>query len=131
MTAAVADKIDAKAQIDFPCMAAGCRGNISFNLLDVLKKDFQVMCPSCHTPYEFDAQLRDKLCRMCDLIISIRRAEDILGNCNVSVNVAGGEVKIPYALLLTRLNTIITLQLGGKDVDFHLWVEPSSPETFR
>ncbi|MDD3118531.1 MAG: hypothetical protein PHQ27_05095 [Victivallales bacterium] len=131
MTVAVSNQIDAKAQIDFPCMAPECRGSISFNLLDVRKKDFQVVCPVCHTPYEFDAELRDKLCRMCDLIISIRRAEDILGNCNVSVNVAGGEVKIPYALLLTRLNTIITLQLGGKDVDFHLWVEPSSPETFR
>ena len=56
---------------------------------------------------------------------------DILGDCKVSVNVAGGEVQIPYVLLLTRLNTIITLKLGDKDVDFHLWVEPSSPETFR
>ena len=37
-----------------------------------------------------------------------RKAEDILGDSNVSVNVAGGEVKIPYALLLTRLNTLIT-----------------------
>ncbi len=131
MAAAANEKIDAKAQIDFPCMAQECEGKISFNLLDVRQKDFQVICPKCHTPYEFDAQLRDKLCRMCDLIVSIRKAEDILGNCNVSVTVAGGEVKIPYALLLTRLNTIITLQLGGKDVDFHLWVEPTSPETFR
>ena len=38
---------------------------------------------------------------------------------------------IPYALLLTRLNTLITLNYGGRSVDFHLRVEPSSPETFR
>jgi len=131
MTGVANEKIDAKAQIDFPCVAQGCDGMIHFNLLDVRKRDFQVVCPKCHAPYEFDKNLRDKLSRMCDLIIAIRKAEDILGNCNVSVNVAGGEVKIPYALLLTRLNTIITLQLGDKDVDFHLWVEPASPETFR
>jgi len=125
------EKIDAKARIDFPCSKTGCDGMIQFNLLDVLDDDFQVVCQKCHASYEFDDGLRDKLKRMCQLILSIRQAEDILGNCNVSVNVAGGEVKIPYALLLTRLNTIITLELGGKAVDFHLWVEPSSPETFR
>jgi len=125
------EKIDAKARIDFTCCKEGCEGTIQFNLLDVLKDDFQVVCGKCHTTYEFDDGLRDKLKRMCDLIVSIRKAEDILGNCNVSVNVAGGEVKIPYALLLTRLNTIITLDLGGKAVDFHLWVEPTSPDTFR
>ena len=125
------EKIDAKARIDFPCCSEGCGGMIQFNLLDVLDDDFQVVCKKCHASYEFDGMLRDKLTRMSELILAIRKAEDILGNCNVSVNVAGGEVKIPYALLLTRLNTIITLDLAGKAVDFHLWVEPSSPETFR
>ena len=68
---------------------------------------------------------------MWDLIEAIRNAEDILGNSNVSVNVISGEVKIPYSLLLTRLNTLITLELGGRKVDFHLWVEPTSPNMFR
>lgn len=131
MATASRDCFDAKAQIDFPCIAEACGQMVKFNLIDITRKDFQVLCPACHSPYEFDEQLRDKLRRMCDLIVAIRKSEDILGNCNVSVNVAGGEVKIPYALLLTRLNTIISLNLGGKDVDFHLWVEPSSPDTFR
>ncbi len=126
-----AKNIDAKAQIDFPCIGEDCGGVVNFNLLDITKRDFQAVCPKCHSPYEFDKELSDKLKRMCDLIVSIRNAEDILGDCKVSVNVAGGEVQIPYVLLLTRLNTIITLKLGDKDVDFHLWVEPSSPETFR
>ena len=131
MTAPGVENIDAKAQIDYKCVADGCAEMIKFNLIDVTKEDFQVVCPKCHTPYEFDGELRDKLQRMCDLIIALRKSEDILGNCNVSVNVANGEVKVPYALLLTRLNTIITLKLGDQDVDFHLWVEPTSPDTFR
>ena len=68
---------------------------------------------------------------MLELILAIRNSEDILGDSVVSVNVAGGEVRIPYALLLTRLNTMISLDIGGTKTDFHLWVEPSSPSTFR
>ena len=119
------------ATLDFCCKASGCEGVVKFNLADVVDPDFQAVCPVCHNAYELDDELRDKLKRMLELIIAIRNSEDILGDSVVSVNVAGGEVRIPYALLLTRLNTIITLDIGGNKTDFHLWVEPSSPSTFR
>lgn len=121
----------AKAQIDFGCLADDCNEIIKFDLVDVTAKNFVAVCGKCHNSYSIDGDLRDKLLRMHNLISAIRQAEDILGDANVSVNVAGGDVKIPYALLLTRLNTLITLNLDGKQVDFHLWVEPSSPDTFR
>ena len=104
---------------------------VKFNLADIAGRDFQAVCPKCHRPYALDAALKDKLGRMLELIVAIRHAEDILGDSYVACNVAGGEVKIPYALLLTRLNTLITLEVGDRKVDFHLWVEPSSPDTFR
>ena len=126
-----ANELGAKAQIDFHCFDPECDGIVKFNLADIAGRDFQAVCPKCHRAYELDAALKDKLGRMLELITAIRKAEDILGDSNVSVNVAGGEVKIPYALLLTRLNTLITLDFGGSKVDFHLWIEPSSPETYR
>ena len=126
-----ANELGAKAQIDFHCFDEACDGIVKFNLADVAHTGFQTVCPKCHRTYALDAKLRDKLGRMLDLVIAIRKAEDILGDSNVSVNVAGGEVKIPYALLLTRLNTLITLEAGDRKVDFHLWIEPSSPDTFR
>lgn len=126
-----ANELGAKAQIDFHCFEAECDGIIQFNLADIAKRDFQAVCPKCHRSYVLDESLKDKLGRMLELIVTLRKVEDILGDANVSVNVAGGEVKIPYALLLTRLNTLITLELGDRKVDFHLWVEPSSPDTFR
>ena len=126
-----ASQLGAKAQIDFPCFSDGCDGIVKFNLADITKRDFQAVCPKCHRSYALDAALKDKLGRMLELINAIRKAEDILGDSNVSVNVAGGEVKIPYALLLTRLNTLITLEVDGRKVDFHLWIEPASPDTFR
>ena len=121
----------AKAQIDFSCLADDCDEIIKFDLVDVTAKNFVAVCEKCHNSYSIDGDLRDKLQRMHNLISAIRQAEDILGDANVSVNVAGGDVKVPYALLLTRLNTLITLNLNGRQVDFHLWIEPSSPDTFR
>ena len=130
MTTAAAE-LGARAQIDFHCFVDDCSGVVKFNLADIGGRDFQAVCPVCHRAYALDSALRDKLRRMLELINALRGSEDILGDSVVSVNVAGGEVRIPYALLLTRLNTLITLEVGGKKVDFHLWIEPSSPDTFR
>ena len=120
-----------KAQLDFHCFSDGCEGIVGFDLADVGDPDFQAVCPVCHRAYSLDAGLRDKLTRMMHLISCIRECEDILGDSVVSVNVAGGEVRIPYALLLTRLNTLISLDADGRKVDFHLWVEPSNSQLFR
>ena len=120
-----------KARIDFRCLSENCSGVVEFDLHSVIGSDFKVECPVCHRSYALDPVLKDKLTRMLNLIGAIRNAEDILGDAAVSVNVAAGEVRVPYALLLTRLNTLITLTLEDKPTDFHLWVEPSSPETFR
>ena len=122
----------AKAQVDFMCLDDACGGVVKFNLSEVADGSFQsVTCPKCGRVYALDAELRGKLLRMLKLVLAIRDAEDVLGDSNVSVSVAGGSVKIPYALLLTRLNTLLSLKLEGKPVDFHLWIEPTSPDTFR
>lgn len=120
-----------KAQLDFHCLADGCEGVVSFGLADVSDPDFQAVCPVCHRAYALDENLCGKLSRMMKLVAAIRECEDILGDSVVAVNVAGGEVRVPYALLLTRLNTLITLEIAGRKIDFHLWVEPSNPQVFR
>lgn len=120
-----------RAQLDFRCFSDGCEGVVGFDLVNVGDPDFQAVCPVCHRAYSLDAGLRDKLTRMMHLISCIRECEDILGDSVVSVNVAGGEVRIPYALLLTRLNTMISLDADGRKIDFHLWVEPSNAQLFR
>ena len=117
------------ALLDFVC--PDCGGVVKFNLMELKQGDFQVMCPKCHRPYQCDGQRQGKFMKLERLILAVRDAEPILGDCNVAVAVPAGEVKIPYALLLTRMNTMITLNLGDRKVDFHLWIEPASPDTFR
>jgi hypothetical protein len=118
-------------EVDFECSEDECSGIISFKLKNALNPRFQAICPQCHRSYQFDPNLQDKLMKLRDLITAVKKAEDILGNCNVAVEMPGKSVKIPYALLLTRLNTMITLNLNNKDIDFHFRVEPTSAETFR
>lgn len=121
-----------KAQVDFLCVEPECNGQIKFNLAECAgEEELQVLCPNCHRPYVLDQDLRDKLRKLNNLIVTLREAESILGACSVAVATPAGEKKIPYALLLTRLNTMLTLQMGEHTVDFHLWIEPTSPETFR
>lgn len=125
------EELGAKAQIDFPCLDDACGGVVKFSLTDAANPDFQAVCPKCGRAYPLDPALRDKLHRMTELVLALRNVEDIIGDSNVSVNVAGGSVKIPYALLLTRLNTLFTIDFCGRPVDFHLWIEPSSSGMFR
>ncbi len=120
-----------KAQVDFICPENSCDGIVQFNLNECTTGKIQALCPKCHKPYVFDHELRQKFTKLQNLISAVRDAESILGDCCVSVDVPGGSVKVPYALLLTRLNTMLTLRVGDKTVDFHLWIEPSSPQTFR
>ncbi|MBE6378149.1 MAG: hypothetical protein E7051_04945 [Lentisphaerae bacterium] len=120
-----------KPQLDFRCLTDDCSGVVAFDFDSVTDPEFQAVCPVCHRAYALDDTLRGKLIKMMKLISAIRECEDILGDSVVSVNVAGGNVRIPYALLLTRLNTMISLDVAGKKTDFHLWVEPSNPQVFR
>ncbi len=120
-----------KTRLDFHCLSDGCEGVVGFDLINIADPEFQAVCPVCHRAYALDDELRNKLTRMMKLISAIRECEDILGDSVVSVNVAGGEVRVPYALLLTRLNTLISLEISGRKIDFHLWVEPSNPQIFR
>jgi len=120
-----------KAEVDFDCIEDGCGKLLQFNLMDAAEPKFSLNCPECRREYRFDTELQDKLRHLRDMLLAIRDAESILGDCSVGVTVPGGSVRIPYALLLTRLNTILVLDIGGRKVDFHFRVEPASAETFR
>ena len=120
-----------KAVIEFKCSNDDCQSPVHFSLAEISDSDFQVVCKECHRPYELDESLRNKLARMLKLVSVIRESEDLLGDAMISVNVANGSVQIPYAMMLTRLNTVISLDFGDRKTDFHLRVEPSGAETFR
>ena len=64
----MAELAGGKAQIDFLCVEDGCGGVVKFDLMSLAQDDFQVLCPKCHKPYQFDAELRGKLLKLRNLI---------------------------------------------------------------
>ncbi len=121
-----------RANIDFVCLDEECKATVKFNLMELEQKNGRVTCPDCRREYQFDAVFLDKLKRLRQLILAVRDAEDVLGDTNVGITTMAGEEKISYRLLLTRLNTIISLDVGGRKVDFRFRVEPLLEEgSFR
>lgn len=120
-----------QAVVDFDCLDQDCSGNVVFDLLALSDADGAVTCPECHHPYQFDRAFVEKLQKLRKLVMTVRECEGILGDCNVAVTTPAGEVKIPYRLLLTRLNTLISLDVSGRTVDFNFRVEPLNDASFR
>ena len=110
-------------EIEFPCVNDGCGQILSFSAVDPIC-DKVIVCPSCKKNYEFDESLMAKLRKFDNLIRSVREAEDILGDINVGIDVEGHSVEVPYRLLLTRMNSFLTLKIGGREVKFRFRVEP-------
>ncbi len=117
-----------RALIDFECLAPDCLATVQCNLMQLEERKGRISCPQCRREYRFDSKFRDKLRRFRKLILAIREAEDLLGDVSVGVTTAVGEERIPYRLLLTRLNTLISLEFGGRKVDFRFRVETPNGE---
>lgn len=109
--------------IEFKCIEKDCQGIISFSMLDIEKAP-NVRCPVCANEYTFNANLIEKIRKFAHLIYTVKESEDILGNTHIAINVEGHSINIPYRLLLTRLNTMLTLKIGDSEAAFKFRVEP-------
>lgn len=117
------------ATIDFDCV--DCGKTVMFNLMTLKDAKGQVQCGECHRPYKFGRPFLGKLEKLRNLVLAVQDAEDILGDCEVAIQTAVDEVRIPYRLLLTRLNTLISLEVGGRTIDFNFRVEPLNDAAFK
>ena len=120
-----------RAMVDFTCLDDECNSAVRFNVMELRESKGRVACLACHREYHFEPDFLDKLARLRQLILAVMNAEDILGDVNVAVTSTAGEIKIPYRLLLTRLNSIITLEIAGRKVDFNFRIEPLKNGTFK
>ena len=120
------------ALVDFLCLDEECGKTINFNVMELKEKAGLLTCPHCYRQYSFsDSTFIDKLEKLRNLLIAVKDAEDILGDVNVGVNTVAGSAKIPYRLILTRMNTVITLEVGVYKIDFNFRVEPAKSGDFH
>ena len=109
--------------LEFHCVNKDCNETIKFSILDVSDNN-KLKCSACKKEYTFSEDLLKQLQKFEHLCRAIHNAEDILRNTNVAVDVHGHNVKIPFRLLLTRLNTQLNLDIGGKQIEIQFRLLP-------
>jgi hypothetical protein len=109
--------------IEFKCIDEKCDEFLCLSIKEI-ENNPTVTCSGCRKTYTFNEDFIVKMKKFEKLVLAVREAEDILGSTNVAINIKGHQIKVPYRLLLTRLNTLITLNIGGKEISFRFRVEP-------
>jgi len=109
--------------LEFDCLE--CSDSVHFSIFDLDKPDTPIVCSGCQKNYILDDEnLRRQLRKFEALCKQIVDSEEILGNTAIGIDVGGNQVKIPYNLLLTRLNTSLDLTIGDKNVSILFRMEP-------
>lgn len=110
--------------LQFNCLS--CEKPVNFSVFQLHEENHALHCSECNREYVIDDEV---LCRHLklfeDLCRQIVESEEILGNTTVGVDVKGETVKIPYKILLTRLNSSIDLVIGKTPISIRFRLEPS------
>lgn len=101
--------------LGFKCQS--CSNEISFSLFENDSLS-DLTCMNCNKKYAFDKDLTRQLKKFQDLCLQIRESEEILGTTSFGIDVGDKNVKIPFKLLLTRLNSFIDLKIGDANQGF-------------
>ncbi len=103
----------------------GCEAPILFSVLDRESFDNVVPCPKCGKKYAFDDEtLLRHLRQFESLCCQIHASEEILGGTSIAIDVGTHHVKVPFNILLTRLSSVIDLNIGGEKFSVAFRVEP-------
>lgn len=109
--------------LQFCCQS--CQKPIQFSVFD-LEKSEKVKCSECGLTYDFSHEvLRRQLQKFENLCRQIQLSEEILSNTAVGIYLGDREIKIPYKLLLTRLNSTLDLMVGDRPLTITFRIEPT------
>lgn len=109
--------------LEFECL--GCQTPVVFSIFELDKSEAPVVCSSCNKKYLLqDETLKRQLKKFEALCKQIVDSEEILGSTSIGIDVGEHQVKIPYKLLLTRLNSSLDLTIGDQKVSILFRLEP-------
>ncbi len=109
--------------LQFSCQC--CQNSIQFSVFE-LETNQQVKCKDCGQIYDFRNEvLMRQLRKFENLCRQIRLSEEILSNTSVGIYLGDREIKIPYKILLSRLNSTLDLTIGNKLLSISFRIEPT------
>ncbi|MBA3720969.1 MAG: hypothetical protein H0W88_01040 [Parachlamydiaceae bacterium] len=111
-------------KLEFSCQS--CKTSVCFSIFELDKMEGEISCPECSLIYDFsDEVLRRQLRKFEGLCRQIQQSDEILSNTSVGIYIGDREIKIPYKLLLTRLNSTLDLMIGEQPLTISFRIEPS------
>lgn len=110
-------------QLHFNCQV--CDGPIHFSVLDTQAIAQVISCKECGKRYQFDDEtLLRHLQKFEALCRQIQQSEEILGSTGIAIDVGQHHVKVPFNILLTRLSSVIELNINGKKSSITFRLDP-------
>ena len=110
-------------KLQFHCQNCDCP--IVFSVLDAKEFNGIVSCSQCSRKYSFDdATLLRHLKQFEALCKQIHASQEILGSTSIAIDVGSHHVKVPFNILLTRLSSVMELNINGKKSTIAFRVEP-------
>ncbi len=104
-----------------------CKKSVVFSIMELDKTPHIVTCVHCGKKYALGEEtLKRQLKKFAALCQQIQDSQEILGDANVAVDVDGKTVQVPFKLLLTRLKSVLNLQIGERRLSIAFRVEPTS-----
>jgi transcription elongation factor Elf1 len=103
-----------------------CQKPIQFSVFDLENNRAHIRCSACGVIYDFsDETLQRQVKKFEDLCRQIQLSEEIFSNTSVGIYLGDKEIKIPYKILLTRLNSTLDLMLGDRPLTITFRIEPN------
>lgn len=110
--------------LQFSCQS--CHHPVCFSLFELEQGGWQVRCSQCDVSYDFnEVDLRRQLRKFEALCRQIHESEEILSNTSVGVHIGDREIKIPFKILLSRLNSTLDLMMGDAPIRITFRIEPA------
>ncbi len=109
--------------LQFSCK--GCQAPVRFSIFELQKSRQALRCEHCEKQYLIDDEvLLRQIKKFESLCRQVHESQEILGNANIGIDVGEHHVKVPYKLLLTRLNSSLDLTIGDEPFSIMFRFEP-------
>lgn len=110
-------------KLQFHCQE--CDVPILFSVLEREHFAEVVTCEACGLRYAFDDEtLLRHLTQFESLCHQIYASGEILGSTSIAIDIGNHHVRVPFNILLTRLSSVIELNMNGKKSEIFFRIEP-------
>lgn len=104
-----------KNQHNLEFLCRDCNSAVYFSVLDNQDLAKTLTCEKCKKKYVLGSQILDQLKQFEALCKQIQLSKNIFGQAAIAIDVGPHQVKIPFQLLLTRLSSVLELNVGGEN----------------